>query len=250
MNSPALRRQAPVPPGEACLTLSLPVPGVRAGITARPLDGADREQAARLVSRLTGVPGGRVVHLRQIHSRRVWTVGEAGLSSHSEGDALVSRSAGLALSVRVADCAPVVLAADDASAIGIVHAGWRGAAAGVAGAAVQALCTLAGCPPEQVHAALGPSLGRCCFEVGPEVAVRFASELIIRDGSRLLLDLPGTLAIQLEAAGLAPGRIDRRAAVCTLCNRGAPEGLSFYSHRGSSGGPGRNIAFIVKDDAS
>jgi len=236
-------------PNVPCLTLPLPVAGVHSAVTARPADASDRSRAPSLVSGCSGLHPEAVHQLRQVHGATVRTVDASPLVAHTAGDALITLDSGVAICVRVADCAPVVLTTADGRGIGIVHAGWRGARADAPGAAVAALCTLTGCGPGELWAAIGPALGPCCFEVGPEVAADFPARLVRSEAGRLLLDLPGAIALHLETAGLRTDRIDRSRAVCTLCNRDAPGGLSFHSYRGSAGGPARNLAFIVKGPA-
>ncbi len=104
--------------------------------------------------------------LRQVHGAdvvRATTPGHLG-----EGDAVFTTEPMLPMAVGVADCFPVIVAGE--AGIGIAHAGWRGAAAGVVGALVGAM-RAAGITPQR--AAIGPGIGPCCFEVGPEVAERF-----------------------------------------------------------------------------
>ncbi len=162
---------------------------------------------------------------------------------------MVTGEAGLALSVRVADCAPVALAVDDGRAVGIVHAGWRGIREGVVAAGVNALCQLASCPPEAIRATIGPAIGVCCYSVGKEFSDHFSSGLLHRQNNGFHFDLPGGVAIALEEAGVPPRFIELASAFCSACGRGAPDEVSFHSHRRSGGQPGRNIAFVVRETA-
>jgi len=92
-----------------------------------------------------------------------------------EADALVSGDSEIAIAVRAADCVPVLIGDPRTGAVGAVHAGWRGTAAGVATAAVDALAREFGARAADLVAAIGPSIGPCCYEVGTELVDAFAA---------------------------------------------------------------------------
>jgi YfiH family protein len=141
-------------------------------------------------------------------------------SSGEVGDALWTDEPELPLLALGADCVPIaIVAASGRPALAVVHAGWRGLAAGVVEAAVAAL------EAPEAAAMIGPSIGPCCYEVGAEVSARFDPDLT-RGG---ILDLWEAAARALGRAGVT--RVER-AGLCTHCN---PE--RFFSHRRS--GPGR-----------
>ncbi len=127
------------------------------------------------------------------------------------GDGLVSRSSGLAVGVFSADCVPLLLWSSDGRAVGAFHAGWRGLAAGMGRAAAAAMAGA-----KDVHAAVGPHIGPCCYEVGPELRGRFPDDRFVVRSERLYLDLGAEARAQLEAGGLAPERI-AVSALCTSC---------------------------------
>jgi purine-nucleoside/S-methyl-5'-thioadenosine phosphorylase / adenosine deaminase len=177
---------------------------------------------------------------RQIHSATVLPVDGPGLAG--EGDALLSRTPDLALTVVTADCVPVLLAAGEW--VAAVHAGWRGIAAGVVGAAAKRLA-IAGAPPAAAWTAwIGPAIGGCCYEVGPEVADQVAAasgrEAVVAwpDAPRPHLDLARAVALQLAAAGV--GAV-RSRVTCTRC-----DAERLYSYRRDGRGAGRNLALIWK----
>ena len=145
--------------------------------------------------------------VRQVHGSKVVQADVPGL--HGEADALVTTVPILPLTVAVADCVPIVLEGD--GAVGIVHAGWRGAAAGVATAAVVAMAGL-GAPP--LRAAIGPGIGPCCFEVGPEVSERFPGHTRSTGWGTMSVDLVGALQAQL---GEIPTWVSEE---CTYCGTG------------------------------
>lgn len=179
-----------------------------------------------------------VALLRQVHSARVLAVEEAG-GCVGEGDALITRTPGQYLGVRTADCLPVLLAAPDAGAVAAVHAGWRGAAAGILARTVERLGREWAAEPAKLVAAVGPGIGPCCYEVGPEVARLFPASAQRRTaGGRALLNLWEASRLELAQAGVPETQIDV-ARVCTCCRID-----EFYSYRGNRSEAGRMRSVI------
>jgi YfiH family protein len=236
-------------PDDTLIPILFDVQGVQAGISRIPVDAADRVAGRTWVARSARVDPGRVAILRQTHGALAQVAPWVGFPGAVAGDAMVTGETELALAVRVADCAPVVLAVDDGRAIGIVHAGWRGVREGVVAAGVSALCDLASCPPDALRAAIGPTIGLCCYSVGKEFSDYFPDGLLHRQADGLHLDLPGVVAVALEESGVPPRFIGMESAFCSVCARGAPDQVSLHSHRRSGGEPGRNIAFVVRESA-
>jgi hypothetical protein len=162
---------------------------------------------------------------------------------HQKADAIVGDDPERALTVRVADCVPVLLATADGRAVAAVHAGWRGVVAGVVPAAAAAVRAVRA-EAMNVLAAIGPSIGASAFEVGPEVLVAFAGlfggAAIVerRPDGKGLVDLRRAIHLQLREAGLADEQIDSTDR-CTY--RDADE---FFSHRRDRGLTGRMAAVI------
>lgn len=129
--------------------------------------------------------------VRQVHGDRVVRVDASG--DRGEADALWTSASGLPLSVFTADCFGVVLQAPNA--VGVAHAGWRGAAAGVV-VRLRSEMSEAGFEPE--WAGLGPGIGPCCFEVGPEVSARFEGYVGQTTWETSSVDLPSALGSQLD----------------------------------------------------
>jgi YfiH family protein len=158
------------------------------------------------------------------------------------GDGLVA-GGGSALGVRTADCLPLLLADPLTRTVGAIHAGWRGAAAGVVEAGVQALCALSLAPPQRLLAALFPHIRVCCFEVGSEVADALAQAAhgaaVVRPGPKPHVDLASVVRAQLTAAGIRVECIDDVPG-CTRCE---PE--RFFSFRRDGQASGRHLAAIV-----
>lgn len=158
-----------------------------------------------------------LVTVQQVHSARV-AAADGRHGRIAEADALIARLPGARVGVRTADCLPILLADERLRAVAAVHAGWRGTLGGIARRAVEALAEAFGSRPEDLHAAIGPGIGRCCFEVGPEVAEQFAPLFPERKdlSRRTRLDLAEANRRQLAAAGVLPGRI-YCGAPCTVC---------------------------------
>jgi len=121
----------------------------------------------------------RVIALRQIHSDIVQVVNSSNSEPSADavkGDALITNEPGLLLVVQTADCVPILLADKKRRAIAAIHAGWRGTLQRIAEKALGRMQMEFGTRPEDVIAALGPGIGQCCFEVGPEVVAEFAAK--------------------------------------------------------------------------
>jgi YfiH family protein len=122
----------------------------------------------------------RIAQLTQVHGRHAVAVrsGPGGRwegAARPEGDILVSSDPETALAVRAADCVPLLIGDPRTGAVAAVHAGWRGTAAGAARAAVEALAREFASRPGDLIAAIGPSIGVCCYEVGPELVDAFVA---------------------------------------------------------------------------
>lgn len=164
--------------------------------------------------------GGAVpVFLKQVHGVTVIRLttndlAEAiGLMASHEADAAVTTEPGIACTVQVADCLPVLFAAPQGRAVGAAHAGWRGLAAGVLEATLQEICALASCEPSQVQAWLGPCIGPRHFEVGQDVREAFsaAPSQAFRpqpQTGKYLANLPGLARWRLGLAGIPAQQID------------------------------------------
>ena len=218
----------------------------RGGVSRAPYDtlnlgrstaddlAAVSENRRRLLTAL-GLDPERLATAGQIHGADTLTVAAPGLAG--PGDALVTTRRGLVLAVTAADCLPLLLAG--AGGVAAVHAGWRGAAAGVAEAALRALSAAAGCAPGQVTAHFGPCIRDCCYEVGEEVAARFPAAAVRRAEAALRLSVPEAVRLRLLEAGVAPEAIHDTGA-CTACD---PEW--YYSHRRDRGVTGRHWGVIA-----
>ena len=187
------------------------------------------ENRARLAHRL-GFSADRLVTTPQVHGDGVLVVDESTVDSalQTRADILLTTRPGYLLMQRFADCVPLVYWHPAARAVAVAHAGWRGSALGVAATTVRALQEHAGADPAGLRAAIGPSIGPCCFEVGDEVVAQFpdANGAVSRQpGRRPHLDLWELNRRSLVAAGVSPDRIEV-AGACTRC-----DATTFFSHR-------------------
>ena len=180
----------------------------------------------------------RLATLRQIHSDHVLVADHAGVIG--EGDALISARPGLTLAIRTADCLPVLIADAKNKAVAAVHAGWRGVVHEVAPKAIEAMARQFGSRPEDLTVVLGPGIGACCFEVGPEVAIQFARFFPERQdlSVRTKIDLAESLVRQLRQIGVPSGQIGS-SQLCTYC-----QSRSFHSYRRDEDAAGRMISAI------
>ncbi len=183
-------------------------------------------------TRLSDIPAhfSHLATVKQIHSAEcVAAGGRTGVLG--EADALIERTPGSVVAVKTADCIPVLLIDERLRAVAAVHAGWRGTVARIAAGAVEAMGRAYGSRVEDLHAAIGPGIGKCCYEVGPEVAAQFG------EVGRVHLDLAAANRRQLEEMGVTPGRI-HASNLCTMCRSG-----EFYSFRRDQNAAGRMYSF-------
>jgi YfiH family protein len=190
------------------------------------------ENRARM-ARSLGVAPERLLTAYQIHSPEVVIADEPwNVAARPKADAIVTRTAGLAIGVSTADCGPLLFADETARVIGAAHAGWRGALTGVIEGTVAAMETL-GAARGRIVAAVGPLIRRDNYEVGRG----FVDDFVRADADyarffargpregHALFDLPGFIAARLAASGI--GRIDD-LGLCTYADADR-----FYSYRRS-----------------
>lgn len=177
-------------------------------------------------TRASGDWAAHAATVKQIHSNIVLKAGGSA-GRLGEGDALITNHPGTMLAVRTADCVPILLADERNRAVAAVHAGWRGTVAEVVVKAVEAMGEHFGSDPRDIRAAIGPGIGRCCYEVGPEVAAQFEGIFPEQSpfGSTPKVDLTEANRRLLIKAGLRSLHIVA-TQLCTFC--GPSE---FYSWR-------------------
>ena len=266
-----------------------PAAGLNLGFVETDRRAAVRKNR-RQFFRALGADGYLLAELRQIHSSNIFQVVKgrrgrleyrpsgyppAGGSAPAPppGDALLTNEPGVLLSVRGADCLPVLLADTRRRVVAAIHAGWRGALGGIVEKAVGEMVQIFGSQPRDLTAAIGPSIRSCCYEVGEEVVSAFCGRY--RNGEKFFreapedkteseiarrypllflsqqppghgpnpvrkkhLDLVAVARDQLRRAGLSSTHISV-ANYCTACRTDL-----FFSHRREGAGTGRTMAVI------
>jgi polyphenol oxidase len=213
------------------------VPGFAGGRRVYHFFGT-RHQPRRLMPWATAARRGKdypVVSVKQVHGTDCLVIDrpvQPGATFPGTWDALVTNQAAVLLTVRTADCVPVLLHDPSRQVVAAIHAGWRGAVAGIVPNTLATVAAEFGTAPESVRMVIGPSAGDCCYEVdaavlGPLKSRYPYSSLVIRETGRdrALLNLRGLIRRQAEAAGVPRENI-WAVNVCTICHPGL-----FYSYR-------------------
>jgi len=202
--------------------LEADLPDARVAFSTRSA-GPVEEDPSKLVTAL-GLPPERITTARQVHGAELSRDGDL-----EEADGHVISEPGTAGVVFVADCLPVAVRGP--GGVAILHCGWRGLAAGIVARGVEAV--------NATHAAIGPGIGPCCYEVGDEVLDVFAG---LGEGisSGRMLDLTAVADRLLRQAGVEEAEV---AGLCTSCNDDM-----FFSHR-RNGEPGRQAGLVWLEEA-
>lgn len=248
------------------------VPGVVHGLTYRvegfgDADGnmafgspRDKQDAWRMRVRWSdaiGLDPESIVTMGQVHGTTILQAdaGDAGRGARPEsehlgiGDGIITDAPGVTLMTLHADCQPILLVDPERPAVGAIHAGWRGTVTNIAGMAVEAMREEYGSDPARMLAYLGPGIGGCCNEVGPEVTAMWrataasvgvdAASAITRPIDREHLNVSEANRALLVAAGLLSEHIEI-AEECTRCDT-----VRWFSHRGHGPLAGREAALIA-----
>jgi hypothetical protein len=200
------------------------------------------------VAALADVPLDRLRLLTQVHGRTIASSPAGAPWTAPEADGVITDDPSVALVVRVADCAPILLADRRLGVVAAVHAGWRSTMQRIVPAAIDALHGSYGTDPSDIVAAVGPSLGVCCGEMGEEVLEAFRAAghdpvtldrwFVRTPGTRPHFDLWRANREQLEASGV-PAAAIHAAGLCTRTYAG-----TFHSYRAAGPAAGRMAALI------
>lgn len=214
----------------------------------------------RFVSAVTGEGSLELVTIRQIHGNVVCAVeadhGPLAMEEGKailQGDGLMTSVKELLLGVQTADCTPVLVADTQERVVAAFHAGWRGTLAQIVEQGIAAMKLRYGSRSSDLIAAIGPAIGPCCFEVGPEVRSGFeeqfscSPELFLQNGAQagpqIHLDLFEANRRQLVDAGVAADKISV-VGECTACTRLSNGRRKYFSHRSERGFTGRMLSVI------
>jgi len=190
----------------------------------------------KLLSSLINLDPNKIVSPQQVHSSEVKVVDVPGKIPFT--DAIISTSKSVVLSIQVADCIPLYLADPDNNVIGIVHAGWRGIEKGIVANSINKMITL-GADNNRIIAYIGPSIQKCCFEIGPEVAKKFPINFQINSSyDRSFLDLQKLTKNILINNSISYNNIIS-SNECTKCNSD-----KYFSYRNTGLKSGRMIGII------
>jgi YfiH family protein len=196
------------------------------------------------------IPLEQFLVVNQVHGDAIFVINQHGsyFSSRDElnYDAIVTTRANLAICIKTADCVPVFIVDKVKKVIAVVHAGWRSSALGICAKVIKLMQDQYRSEPADILAAIGPSIGKCCFEVDQATADAFRgqnnSEFFLQQGpkkNKWMLDLPEANRRQILAAGVPESNIEV-SGDCTTCNQDM-----FFSHRGSGGITGRQVNFMM-----
>jgi purine-nucleoside/S-methyl-5'-thioadenosine phosphorylase / adenosine deaminase len=228
--------------------LGLNMPGSDVGV--RHLFGLRGGRPIEFLAKRFGIPKDRVVSVRQEHGDSIRVVDastENGRPSrhtthwaqNQAYDALITDRKGIAITVRTADCLPILIWDPERKVAAAVHAGWRGSLKAIAPKAVFTMCSSFGSRPEDLWVGIGPAIGPCCYEVDGPVLEPLQEEfeywkdvVRVKENGKGMLDLAGLNVRQLTAAGVPSERVTL-AGVCTFCH---PERFYSYRRQGETAG--------------
>ncbi|MBI3811781.1 MAG: peptidoglycan editing factor PgeF [Nitrospirae bacterium] len=231
--------------------LELPAPGQRAEV--RHLFGLRGPRPVKILAKLFGVRETAILSVRQVHGDSIRVIGTSGDEDDSDGawDALVTNRKGIVITVKAADCLPILIWDGNKKVAAAVHAGWRGSLKAIASKTVLTMRSSFGCRPDDLWVGIGPAIGPCCYEVDGPVLGPLRAEFeywkdVVREtgGGKGMLDLAGLNLRQLIASGVLPDRIAVTGA-CTFCH---PERFYSYRRDGQSSGGMINGMMICNDD--
>lgn len=179
-------------------------------------------------------------HIRIVKAKehRGWETTENAVENC---DALITDRRGIVLTMLTADCVPILLIDKKQNIIAAVHAGWKGTKEGILSKTVKKMCETFNCEAEDIIAGIGPSIGRCCYEVDSNVSDCFdtSESIYVSKNGKYMLDLPMVNKKQLLKAGLLESNIEM-STICTSC-----ENEKFFSYRKEKGCSGRFMSMIA-----
>jgi YfiH family protein len=193
------------------------------------------------------IPFENMVAAKQIHSSDIHIVtdkergfGVSLLDKTFEADGLVTDCADVPIAVFFADCVPILLEEESKGVVAAVHSGWRGTVSRIAEKTVRVMTEDFGADAGKIKAAIGPAIGKCCFETGEEVACKFDTDIVnCLPGNKFKVDLWEANRRILTSSGVRAENIDV-FKLCTMCNSDM-----LYSYRSDGENTGRMAAVIM-----
>ncbi|RKY56656.1 MAG: peptidoglycan editing factor PgeF [Candidatus Neomarinimicrobiota bacterium] len=186
--------------------------------------------------RALGFSTDKLVQPVQVHSNNVAVVSEPGIILNT--DALITNIEGIFLSVKTADCAPVILFDPVRKVVGAIHAGWKGIVKNIISKTINVMETIFNTKPYNILVAIGPAIHDCCYEVKSEVACEFDYSEVVERNGKLYLNSVLAIKNRLVKSGLLLDNIND-IALCTSCNAD-----KFFSYRRDKGQTGRLMTVI------
>lgn len=195
-----------------------------------------------------GIHSSVLCTVHQIHGTDILIVDGSSTTDFSRAscDSIIARRPGIAIGVLTADCVPIMLFDPEHRTVAAIHTGWKGAAGNLPGKTVRTMVDQVKTQPGKLVAAVGPSIGPCCYEVDERVFFAFSRHndswpkwAKAVSGNRWMLDLPQASVDLLIASGIRQENIVF-FDICTCCHQNL-----FYSHRRDKGTTGRQISFIM-----
>ena len=185
----------------------------------------------------------KLVYARQVHGARVLAAKSPAFRNLREADGFVTNKTGYLLSIFTADCLPVVLFDAKKNCIGAVHCGWKSTYKAIVKNAVKRMKRLYGSKPKDIQVRFGPSIHKCCYEVSPELAAKFAKRFgnscVLQKGQKVFLDLEKANETLLVRCAIPRKNIQKNPH-CTRCRKDL-----FYSYRRDGKGTGRMVTSII-----
>lgn len=210
--------------------------------------GWNIENALNNLSNIFNVPRSNIISLRQVHGSQIRII-DGKMNDHSkligrEGDGLITNISNIVLITYHADCVPIYFLDKKKKIVGLAHGGWRGSFDNISGRMVHTLTKEYNSQPEDILAAIGPSIGPCCYEISKDLGHKFAEKyrnfdnILIKKKNNIYLDLWRLNYLQLRAKGIMNKNITLSNS-CTSCNID-----KFYSYRREKGTNNRMVAAI------
>ncbi|MBI5375660.1 MAG: peptidoglycan editing factor PgeF [Candidatus Schekmanbacteria bacterium] len=192
----------------------------------------------------TGTGIGNIVFPKQVHGDRI-IIADGQNTAKEDADAVITREPKIPIGILTADCVPVIVT-DRLNRVGaVIHSGWKGTVQNIAGKTIRKIVEISGAKASELFAAVGPSIGSCCYEVGEDVALKFKQEfdgrldVVEKRNEKFFVSLRDAVALELQREGISRSNIDV-LDYCTFCD----EEL-FYSYRRDGKSAGRMSAILM-----